>query len=283
MVNKTFPSQNGIDAGAAQGIWQSLPLILAYHSVSSARQDGLAVRSQAFDWQMGWLAARGYRSVTLAQLLEGGAGRADRMVAITFDDGYADNYTTAFPILQKYGFTATIFLVSGAVGQESVFWWDESKPQAATQSALFHPLNWEQIARMAAAGFAFGSHTCTHPAALTRLPREQRRAEIRESREFLEQKLGRPVTSFCYPRGDLDDETVQMVAEAGYACAVVTPPRAGISLTRYTMRRISLYREYGRGLFRLMVTPFFRRNYGAFKRLRRVLSPAVNRRVPLTP
>ena len=231
---------------------------------------------------MHWLAARGYRSATLAQWARGEIHPKERTVWITFDDGYADNYTAAFPILQRYGFTATVFLVTGSVGREEVFWWDRSKLAAGVDRRAYFPLNWEQIAQMSAAGFEFGVHTRTHPAALTALPPDQRWEEIAGSRADLSSRLGLAAASFCYPRGDLDPGTAQMVAAAGYECAVVTPPRAGIPHTRYSLRRISLYREYGPALFRLMVTPFFRRHYLWFKRLRRALSPRLRRSVQPT-
>ncbi|HZW04740.1 MAG TPA: polysaccharide deacetylase family protein, partial [Anaerolineaceae bacterium] len=227
-----------------------MPLILAYHSVSDARTDGLAVRPEAFDWQMRWLAEHGYRAATLSQWAVGAASRGERAVWITFDDGYADNAAVAFPILQRYGFTATVFLVASAVGSGAVFWWDRAKLAGGTDPGPFAPLDWAQVEQLAAAGFEFGSHTLTHPAALTALPAEACWEEIAGSRAALTARLGTAVASFCYPRGDLNAAVVRMVAAAGYACAVVTPPRPDIPHTRYTLRRVSLYREYGPALFR---------------------------------
>ncbi|NLG59537.1 MAG: polysaccharide deacetylase family protein, partial [Gammaproteobacteria bacterium] len=121
-----LPDTSNLTEYAAEPLVE-MPLILGYHSVSRARTDGLAVRLEDFDWQMHWLAARGYRAATLAQWARGEIHPKERTVWITFDDGYADNYTAAFPILQRYGFTATVFLVTGSVGREEVFWWDRSK------------------------------------------------------------------------------------------------------------------------------------------------------------
>jgi peptidoglycan/xylan/chitin deacetylase (PgdA/CDA1 family) len=123
---------------------------------------------------------------------------------------------------------------------------------------------------MAAYGIEFGSHTCTHPKQLTTLPKEQCWEEIARSRANLGIKLEHEVVSFCYPRGDLNAEVVQMVEKAGYGCAVVTPQRAGIPLCRYTLRRTGLYYANTSLHFRLKITPFVRRNY---ERLRRIRDP----------
>ncbi len=261
-------------------VWADWPLILAYHSVSEERKDGLAVRPADFERQMRWLASHGYRSITLAEHLRRPARRGEKVVIITFDDGYADTYTQAFPILRRYGFTAVVFLVTSYVGREHVFWWDEEKVNVYGRRSLYYPLTWEQAGELLDCGMELGSHTSTHPPALTRLEPGRCWDEIAASKLRLERQLGVEVSSFCYPRGDLDPAVVKMVEAAGYRGAVVTPPRYGIPLSRYTLRRISLYREYTPLHFRLMTSPFFRRNYESFKRLRRLLMPWIAARSP---
>jgi peptidoglycan/xylan/chitin deacetylase (PgdA/CDA1 family) len=200
------------------------PLILGYHSINDNREDGLAVKASDFERQIAWLHRKRYRSSTLADFAKGLAERGEQTVVITFDDGYADNYTVAFPILKRYGFVATVFLVSDYVGQKHVFWWDTSKIQAPGQESWYYPLNWSQIAEMKEHGIEFGSHTCTHPPRLTVLSDRQRWEEVHRSRQELEARLGCEVSSFCYPRGDLDARLIGMVERAGYRTAVVTPP-----------------------------------------------------------
>ena len=244
------------------------PLILAYHSVNDQREDCLAVRVADFERQLAWLARRGYRSLTLAEFRRQEIQKGERVVILTFDDGYADNYTYAFPLLKRYGFVATIFLVSDYVDTDHVYWWDEPLLKTASQRHLYHPLSWRQVEEMATYGIEFGSHTCTHPKRLTGLSPEESWHEIMDSRIALQTKLGTEVNSFCYPLGDLNSNMIQMVEQAGYDCAVVTPTRPGIPLNRFTLRRISIYRDNSPWLVRLKMTGIFRRNYEHLRRLR---------------
>ena len=241
-------------------IWRRWPLILAYHSVTCNRTDSLSVRSVDFEWQIRWLHERGYRSMTLAEYISNTPSQQERVVILTFDDGYADNYHQAFPILKKFGYVATIFLVADYVSTDRLFHWDRPKVSSKIDRGAFQALNWEQVREMADYGIEFGSHTCTHPN-LAAIDRDQCRAEIFDSRAKLHAALGRDVSSFCYPGGRLDNEVIHMVEEAGYQGAVVTPPRRGIPHGRCTMRRIGIYYQNTSWVFRLKVTRFIRKNY----------------------
>lgn len=248
---------------STKGIWYDWPLILAYHSVSQHRRDGLAVQVTDFENQMAWLHRHGYLSMTLAEFINRPTDKGDRIVIITFDDGYADNYALAFPILRRYGFVATIFLVSDYVGTNHRYLWDRPKVKGQRNHMSYHLLGWDEVHEMAACGFEFGSHTCTH-SRLTDLSPNRRWDEIKRSREDLQGKLRHEVGTFCYPFGDLDDDVIRMVKKAGYGCAVVTPPRSGIPLSRFTLRRVGIYFHTTPLLFRLKITPFMRRNRERF-------------------
>jgi len=121
------------------------PLILAYHSVSEHREDALAVRLADFEYQMAWLHRHGYRSITLSQFMSQSIKKGERILIITFDDGYADNYTKAYPVLKRYGFVATIFLVSDYVNSDHVFSWDVPKITNQADRVFYQLLTWEQI------------------------------------------------------------------------------------------------------------------------------------------
>lgn len=139
------------------------PLILAYHSVNDQRTDSLAVRVANFESQMDWLHRHSYRSITMAQFAMEEVEERERVVIITFDDGYADNYTMAFPILKRYGLVATVFLVSDLVDTGERLQADVAKIALENDPSPFQILTWRQVCEMQAYGIEFGSHTCTHP------------------------------------------------------------------------------------------------------------------------
>jgi peptidoglycan/xylan/chitin deacetylase (PgdA/CDA1 family) len=164
------------------------------------------VSPQSFEKQMGYLKNNGYTVIPLNELIEGfRAGRkfAHKTVVITLDDGYADNYTNAFPVLKKYHFPATIFLISDYVRPGSVF------------------LNWEQVKEMSRNGISFGSHTRRH-AYLPNLSKAQLIDEIAGSKRDIEKNLGISVDYLAYPCGGFSDQVKTMAAQAGYKAALAT-------------------------------------------------------------
>lgn len=234
------------------------PLILAYHSVSDHYNGNLAVSSAVFERQMALLSRRGYRSITLAEFVQRPPARREKTVILTFDDGYADNHTVAFPILKKYGFTGTIFVTADYVNTDHIYWWDKDRIKFKGEEAAYRLLTLDQIFEMMEYGIEFGSHTSTHPI-LPSLTEEQCWREIHGSRTSLSRMLKQPVVSFCYPEGKFNGRIVQRVQEAGYSCAVVTPPRAGLPLSRYALRRAGVYRSTNPLGFRLKMLPFVMR------------------------
>jgi peptidoglycan/xylan/chitin deacetylase (PgdA/CDA1 family) len=195
---------------------QRIP-ILTYHRVVDAVPGddyyGNCMPRELFAAQMRTLAAAGYRTLGLedaAALMRRRTPPPPRCVAITFDDGYLDTFEAAVPILRRFGFTATVFVVAGLVGRHSL--WDAGKCCTAPL------MGWPHLLRLLDWGFAIGSHTLTHPE-LSALPRDEARHEIVESRARLERGLGRAITSFCYPFGEWDETTYRLVRAAGYTAA----------------------------------------------------------------
>ena len=198
--------------------------ILLYHRVvpTLPQHDPTrnCVSSAAFAGHLRWLARRGYRSLALADVdayLAGGAVLPRRAVAITFDDGYEDNYTHAWPLLQRYGFAATVFLIADVVGGDNAFDRDVAGYEPAAM------LSAGQIHEMQRGGIVFGSHGRAHRAPLTALDDRALDRELVISRRSLEGLLDAPVDYFAYPYSKVDARVEAAVARAGsrLACAGV--------------------------------------------------------------
>jgi peptidoglycan/xylan/chitin deacetylase (PgdA/CDA1 family) len=166
---------------------------------------------------MNWRALAGYTPITLDSLVAGreGAGALPRRpVVITFDDGYQDCIDYAVPILRKFGFTATFYMIAGLAGQ--------STPWLKAERNIEFPLmDWATARRVYQAGFQIGSHAMTHPH-LDALAPEDCRAELQTSRRLLEEHLDTEIRHLAYPFGAYDEKVRATAAQAGYrtACSV---------------------------------------------------------------
>ncbi len=195
--------------------------VLMYHAFgASDEHDRFVLPARAFAAQMRLLKTLRYRVITLEELarkLRAGEPLPRRTVALTIDDGYRDNFEVAQPILERHGFTATVYLVSGKLG-ESNDWGD---PGALAGRPL---LDRPQVEAMRAGGTRLGAHTRNHP----RLP-ELEDAEVTEeiagSRADLAELLGEEVEGLAYPYGLFDERSVQAAREAGYAAVCTTEVR----------------------------------------------------------
>ena len=149
----------------------------------------------------------------LVNLLEGG-GAPNGELAITFDDGYEDNFRYAAPILERLELPATFFVVTQWIGTETVAWWDRHLGLRCSW------MDWDQLRDLNARGFEIGAHTRTH-ADLGLVPELEALGEIVGSRQDLEQALQVPVQAFAYPYGrreNLSEQNLQLIRDAGYRC-----------------------------------------------------------------
>lgn len=204
------------------------PWALMYHSVDDCRDDPylLTVTPRRFARHLRWLGERGLRGVGMGELLRArAAGRARRLVGLTFDDGYDDFRRRALPLLLEYGHTATVFVLPGRLGGGNT--WDARGPRKRLLDAA-------GLREIAAAGMEIGSHGLLHRD-LTTVHAVTLVAEVRGSRRRLEDLTGAAPAGFCYPYGAVDTRALLAVRDAGYeyACAVDPGPLA----CRYALPR----------------------------------------------
>ena len=188
--------------------------VLMYHSINThiaKEMSGLAVSPATFDRQMNFLRSHNYNVVPLEDLvalIKDNKKIPPKTIAITFDDGYADNYSYAFPVLKKYRIPATIFIIVNEVGRKEG-----------------DRLSWEQIKEMQGSGLVtFGSHTLRHERLVNIKSPQDLKAEVFESKKILENKLSQKINLFSYPEGCYNREVRQLVIDAGYSAAVATIP-----------------------------------------------------------
>jgi peptidoglycan/xylan/chitin deacetylase (PgdA/CDA1 family) len=296
--------------------------ILAYHRVLdddptcfAFDEEVISATTEAFYQQMKFVRSN-FDVISFRDLCKceaQGKHWPNRALIITFDDGYRDNYTNAFPILKQMKLPATIFLAAGHIGSAKLFWWDlitycfkqtklrevvlpetspspikltnaderreaikkilrwvkqvpdKSKNELLTKlpSALGVEINeavaigmhlsWDEVREMAESGIEFGSHTVTHPI-LSNVDEVQLDREVRESKEIIEENLGREIVAFAYPVGgryNFNELARSIVAQCGFKYAV-SYDEGIVSSTfdRYAMPRIHVERYHSLNVFR---------------------------------
>ena len=254
--------------------------ILMYHSISRGEERGvhpyfrIRTAPETFVQQMQLLRDHGYRSVDLEQAVAILAGRmtpADKPVVLTFDDGFRDFYQEAFPVLERYGLTATVYLPTAYIG--------DSAPAFSGQQCL----TWSQVRELHAHGIQFGSHTVTHPL-LQSLPRAGVERELRDSKAILENQLSAPVTSFAYPyafpqtNSDFRSFLRETLAACGYRNGVSTIlGTAGAGDDVFFLRRLPVNSDDDPRFFRSKLDggyDWLEKFQGSFKRVKRLVAPS---------
>jgi len=182
--------------------------IIMYHKIDgNSLRSRLSVSPESFRRQMRFLKNHHYNIVRLEDLA--GMVRKNRFppktIAITFDDGYENNYLNAYPVLRELGLHATIFIITAMVGTEGY-------------------LTWDQILEMSESGvIIIGSHTMTHPW-LPDQPDQRLDSEIMGSKRSIESHLGKKAEAFSYPSGGFNQDVRDKVIKSGYKIAVATNP-----------------------------------------------------------
>jgi len=196
---------------------QQVP-ILCYHRFGNSCESPLCVPEDVFERQMRYLKDHGYRTISPEQLLAFLEYRTPlplKSVMITVDDGYSSFYTVAYPILKKYGFTASLFIYTNFVGVSS------------------KALSWDQLRELRDQGFSIGSHTIAHSDLSKKNENESEEAymqrlkrETEGSKKILDAELKQDTFFFAYPFGRLNNTAMLVTNQAGYKLAV-TVQRGG--------------------------------------------------------
>jgi peptidoglycan/xylan/chitin deacetylase (PgdA/CDA1 family) len=192
---------------------QTIP-ILMYHSIDTDDADRWTLSPTLFAQHMDWLAEHDYRPITVSTLVAARAARLPlppRTVVITFDDGLRNFLIEAVPILQRHGFPATLYVVTGYVGKSSG--WSRSLGEPDRPM-----LSWSELATVSECGIECGAHTHSHPQ-LDIISPAAAFAEVQRSKVSLEDHLARKVDSFAYPHGYASRITRQLVRQAGFTSA----------------------------------------------------------------
>ena len=192
-------------------------MVLCYHGVSERWESDLAVTPERLEAQVSLLLARGWRPTTFDEAVN--APRWRKTLAVTFDDGYRSVAEHAYPVLERLGVPATVFVPTALVGWPGPLQWDGIESWLGTPwERELVPMDWDELRWLSHRGWEIGSHTCSHP----HLPEEDDAVlefELGRSRETLEEHMGAPCRSLAYPYGDVDRRVVEATRRAGYASA----------------------------------------------------------------
>jgi peptidoglycan/xylan/chitin deacetylase (PgdA/CDA1 family) len=205
--------------------FQGVP-VLNYHQINNKDHNALTLSDHEFEAQMNYLYREGYNTISpdqLADYLQYGKKLPTNPILITLDDGYVDNYQVAYPILQKYHFTATIFVITDFVSQYPNY------------------LTWNEIKEMSDNGLSFEDHTLSH-ISLPKASDQEISKQLVKSKEALEWRIGKKVEYLAYPGGDYDQRVIQLTKDAGYRAAfTVNFGRDRVNSTLYTLNRIPVF------------------------------------------
>lgn len=216
--------------------------VLMYHHISPVKGDMVTVDPEVFDAQLAHIKEAGYRVLDLDEAVgfaKGVIEVKEKSIAITFDDGYLDNYVHAFPLLKKHGIKAAVFIVTDWVDKAS----SRPGPAAAVESFSRKPpthaeskafidggeawkavLGWEMIEEMKESGLvSFYSHTATHRSA-DQIGGEELRRELASSKASIEKRLGASCRYLCWPKGRYTKEGIDEAKAAGYTALFTTKP-----------------------------------------------------------
>ena len=231
-------------------------LVLCYHAVDETWPIDLSVAEDKFERQLDSLLSRGYQATTFHQAVF--APSPERMLAITFDDGFRSVSERAFPLLAERGLVATVFVPTAFIDGGTPASWEGVSDWLETEhEPKMLPMTSVELLELADAGWEVGSHSCTHPH-LTRLGDHELAWELAESRRRCGELLGRPCVTLAYPYGDWNERVRRAAERAGYEAACSLPRRFP-SPTPLAWPRVGILRDDSDRTFAFKVSPSLRR------------------------
>lgn len=235
-----------------QSFGRRLPILL-YHHVGARRENtypALTVSPHVFEKQIAWLKKNGYACISVRDWIcwrKRKCSLPRRAVMITFDDAYADLCEFAFPVLQRYGFHATVFVVSGYIGQTSK--WD-----SVNKFCPLPLMSEQQIRYWQGEGIIeVGCHSHYHHD-MTDLTDSDYLLEIHRSRELLQQLTGRAIDSFAYPYGRYNERLCRAVSHAFELGFTTKPGLNCLGTPSFLQRRIQVFPGDPLLCFRILLT-----------------------------
>lgn len=222
LPTETVPSEDLINLDDVSKV--SIP-VLMYHSIKNKSTNTNILPVNQFEEEMKWLKDNKFYTLSMSELitiLDKGKNIPKNAVVLTFDDGYLDFYSNAYPILKKYNFKATNFVITSTVDKNST----------SLTSAMLKELEENNI--------EIQSHTVNH-LELDKLTYEKQLQELKNSKEFLEKLLNKKVSALCYPSGKYNANTIKAAKETGYSLAFTTTPGySKVNDGLYSLHRIRI-------------------------------------------
>lgn len=216
--------------------------VLAYHKIDFPTPDvkirGAFTAPRKFERQISYLKKKGFEFYTTSELIKFYQANGEfpqKAIAITFDDGWKDNFLNAFPILKKYSVKATIFLIPAVIGQTTdVVTADGEGPR--------EHLAEKDILEMSANGIEFASHSFSHKL-FDRVGNEEIEFEVTESKKFIENLTQKECSTFAYPAGFFTDFAKEAIKKAGYEAAFSTVYGTENDWDIYALNRVEILRR----------------------------------------
>ena len=239
------------DPGKAQPTVQianvELPVV-AMHGIEPSPEGRYETSAGAFEFMLQTLKAYGYQTITFADLmnyLDKGKPLPAKPIIITSDDGYQSTYTYAFPILKKYGYKMTVFLITSYVGADENSRRMNEFDFDAKEWIPHRPiLIWPEVRVMSKYGIEFQSHTWSH-GIITNIPIEQAERELAQSKYDIEVNVGKPCFIVAWSHGIFNGEVLSLLAKTGYRGAAAYDGRINIlsNINLYEIGRVKIFAE----------------------------------------